>query len=102
MVQARVSRLGEAIVFAVEDSGHGIALADLPHIFDRFYRGQGRRVDGHAGLGLALVREIVERHGGVVHVESWLGEGTCFSLTLPIEASTSASVEAVHGLERTA
>jgi signal transduction histidine kinase len=85
-VVARVARAGGAVVIEVEDSGDGIASDDLPHIFDRFYRGRGRRVDGHAGLGLALVHEIVERHGGVVRVQSRVGKGTRFTLTLPIEA----------------
>lgn len=77
-------RAGSSVLFQIDDSGGGIAPDDLPHIFDRFYRGRGRRVDGHAGLGLALVREVVERHGGSVEVESRLGEDTRFTLTLPI------------------
>jgi signal transduction histidine kinase len=82
------------MIFEVEDSGGGISAKDLPHIFNRFYRGCGRRVDGHAGLGLALVREVVERHSGSVEVQSRIGEGTTVTVTLPIKAPNAAQVEA--------
>jgi signal transduction histidine kinase len=102
IIRARAFRAGPAMVFEVEDSGSGIAPHDLPHIFDRFYRGQGRRVDGHAGLGLALVSEIVERHYGTVGVQSRVGEGTRFTLTLPFEAPNAAHAESSHNREITA
>jgi two-component system phosphate regulon sensor histidine kinase PhoR len=68
------------------DNGPGIPPADLPHIFDKFYRAQTeatKDVEG-SGLGLAIVKAIVEQHGGQVAVESVPGEGSCFSLTLPL------------------
>jgi signal transduction histidine kinase len=85
-IQARATRVESAIVFEVNDTGPGIEPDDLPHIFDRFFRGRSRRAGGHAGLGLALVREVVERHGGAVAAESRVGEGSCFTVTLPLEA----------------
>ncbi|GAC1324862.1 MAG: hypothetical protein NVS2B16_17810 [Chloroflexota bacterium] len=83
--------VGESnVVIQVRDSGRGIAPGDLPHIFDRFYRGRGSsRIHGHAGLGLAMVREIVRRHGGAITVESHLGQGSCFTLSLPAHAGAT-------------
>lgn len=69
----------------VADTGQGIAPADLPHIFERFYRGDKSRVraTGGAGIGLTLVKHIIERHGGRIEVESAPGEGSAFTVTLP-------------------
>jgi signal transduction histidine kinase len=69
----------------IADEGHGIAAEDLEAIFQPFRRSRG--VDGAgAGLGLAFVRTVVQRHGGTITVESRQGEGTTFSLRLPIAA----------------
>lgn len=70
----------------VSDSGAGISPADLPHIFDRFYRGNRARTrdGGGAGLGLAIAKQWVEAHGGQIRAESVLGQGTTFTFTLPI------------------
>ena len=71
----------------VADTGAGIAPADLPHLFDRFY--QSRQTvapatgEGGKGLGLAIVKRIAELHGGSVAVDSRLGQGTTVTLTLP-------------------
>lgn len=72
-------------VLEVEDTGVGIPSADLPRIFDRFYRVAGAvgRTHEGSGIGLALVRELVELHGGTVTVESTVGRGTCFRVTIP-------------------
>jgi signal transduction histidine kinase len=69
----------------VKDTGYGIPVTDLPHIFDRFYRVRNNghdEIEGN-GLGLAIVKTIAEQHGGDVHVESKAGEGSCFTLSLP-------------------
>ncbi|MGH2449219.1 MAG: sensor histidine kinase [Chloroflexota bacterium] len=71
------------IELAVRDTGDGIDPQHLPRIFERMYRADRGRGAGHSGLGLAIVREIVEAHGGKVTVESELGKGTTFRLTLP-------------------
>jgi signal transduction histidine kinase len=70
----------------VSDNGPGIGPDDLPHVFDRFYRGNRSRTrDGAgAGLGLAIARQWVEAHGGAIRAESVLGQGTTFAFTLPV------------------
>ena len=78
----------------VSDHGPGIPAADLPHIFEPFYRGSDaieRQIHGH-GLGLSLVRRIVVAHGGQVSVATRPGAGTSFTITLPAAAAdTNAS-----------
>ncbi len=68
---------------SVSDRGPGIAADDLPRIFDRFYRGQRHEGEG-LGLGLFIVRKLVEAHGGRIWAESRAGEGSTFTFTLPI------------------
>lgn len=67
----------------VTDEGPGIDPADLPHIFDRFYRSSEARTLPGSGLGLSIVKRAAERHGGTVDVESPSGGGTTFTLALP-------------------
>jgi signal transduction histidine kinase len=68
----------------VRDTGGGIAAEDLPHIFERFYRGaDAASTDEGAGLGLALVKELLEAMGGSIHVTSAAGVGSCFTLQVP-------------------
>jgi signal transduction histidine kinase len=80
-VEVVVKRDEGGVTLAVADTGAGIAPDDLPHVFDRFYRGD-RRGRG-AGLGLAIARQLVTAHGGDVRVASEVGKGTRFSVTLP-------------------
>jgi len=72
------------VVIEVRDSGIGIAPEDLPHVFERFYRvdKSRSRERGGSGLGLAIVKKIVEDHGGTVSVESTLGQGSTFRISL--------------------
>lgn len=79
---------GGTRILTVADSGIGIRQQDLPRIFERFYRVDTARSreTGGTGLGLSIVRHAVERHHGTVQVESALGEGTTFRVTLPISA----------------
>jgi two-component system, OmpR family, sensor kinase len=72
----------DAVELEVSDTGSGIAAEHLPHVFDRFYRGDGRAGRG-AGLGLAIARQLARAHGGEVTVESKVGEGTRFVVKLP-------------------
>ena len=75
----------ESVVFEISDNGIGIALSDQMHIFERFYKvdkSRDRSLGGN-GLGLALVKKIVNMHEGTVNVESVLGKGTVFKVTLP-------------------
>ena len=76
---------GERVVLTIADEGTGIDAADVEQVFGRFYRGENarrRQVPG-TGLGLTIVRSIVEAHGGVVSLESTLGEGTSVCVLLP-------------------
>ena len=82
----RAAREGEEAVISVSDQGTGIAAADLPRIFERFYRAdkaRSREVGG-TGLGLAIVKHIVQMHGGEVRANSKLGNGTTIVLRLPL------------------
>lgn len=73
----------ERIGISIADDGPGIDPAQLPHIFDRFYRSDAARTGGGAGLGLAIARELTELQNGTITVESRLGQGTVFTLTFP-------------------
>jgi heavy metal sensor kinase len=79
-------------LLAVRDTGIGIAREHLPHIFERFYRADParRRTGGSSssGLGLSIVEWVVHAHGGAVSVESQLGQGSCFTVTLPLASLT--------------
>jgi signal transduction histidine kinase len=66
----------------VADTGAGIAPADLPRIWDRLYRADSSRGEPGLGLGLSLVKAIVSAHGGRVEVESTVGQGSTFTVTL--------------------
>ena len=79
------SRPGEACI-AVSDTGVGIPEADLPYVFERFYRSKRSRAanPGGSGLGLSIVRWIVEAHKGKVTVESQVGKGSMFTVSLPV------------------
>ncbi|HZC08086.1 MAG TPA: HAMP domain-containing sensor histidine kinase, partial [Ktedonobacterales bacterium] len=83
-------RAGDCLALRVRDTGVGISADDLPHIWERFFRGDGARVaDANgAGLGLALVKEVTEAMGGKVDVESESGVGSVFSLLLPLSAAS--------------
>jgi signal transduction histidine kinase len=74
-------------VFTVEDRGPGISPADLPHLFDAFYRGVDSRAQQRkgSGLGLALVDRIARAHGGTVKVSNKPDGGARFTLTIPCE-----------------
>ena len=77
------------VILEVSDDGVGVQEADLPHIFERFYRADTSRTraTGGSGLGLAIVKTIVEAHQGAISVESTVGEGTSFRIVLPKLAS---------------
>ena len=77
-------REGE-VLFEVQDTGTGIAKADLPRVFERFYKSDRARTRGQGGtgLGLAIARHIVEAHGGRIWVKSKIGKGSSFFFTMP-------------------
>ncbi|MDC2950510.1 HAMP domain-containing sensor histidine kinase [Streptomyces heilongjiangensis] len=84
-VSLSVRARGDQVLFSVEDTGSGISEEDLSKVFDRFWRAEKSRSrqGGGSGLGLSIVRKLVEAHGGTVHASSVLGEGSVFTLGLP-------------------
>jgi PAS domain S-box-containing protein len=83
-VETRLSDDGERAEITVRDTGTGIPAAELPHLFDRFRRvagARGRSIEG-SGIGLALVRELINAHGGTISVASEMGQGSAFTVAL--------------------
>jgi hypothetical protein len=86
---------GDQVSVSVHDRGPGIPAEDLHRVFTKFYRsGEGRPTG--SGLGLYIARGIVEAHGGLMTVESTVGEGTTFSFTLPSGVPDELDVESGH------
>ena len=85
-VTIRLIAAPTTLTFAIRDSGIGVPAADLPRLFEKFYRGTNREALAQrgTGLGLAIVKSIAERHGGKVWVESELGKGSIFHLQIPL------------------
>lgn len=85
-VSVSTKRKGNMLEFIVSDKGYGIASEDIPRIFERFYRVDKARSreDGGTGLGLSIVRHIAIIHRGTIKAESRLGEGSVFTLSIPV------------------
>jgi heavy metal sensor kinase len=85
-VRVKLESQGGVAVLTVSDTGPGISTGDLPHVFERFYRGDKSRTvsNGNAGLGLAISKAIVEAHGGTIEVSSKPDAGTAFTVVLPV------------------
>jgi signal transduction histidine kinase len=81
----------DGVWLRVSDNGPGISATDLPHLFDRFYRGEAALESGSpgTGLGLAICKEIMERHQGKIEVESGPGRGASFTIWLPAVKKTA-------------
>ncbi|MEE1613736.1 ATP-binding protein [Microvirga sp. CF3016] len=84
-ITVRLQEVDGAVRLSVSDTGAGIAPEDLDRIFERFHRVEGARSRSHegSGIGLALVRELAQLHGGTVEVDSRIGHGTTFTVTIP-------------------
>jgi two-component system sensor histidine kinase BaeS len=84
-IRLAAAREADRVQLIVQDTGAGIPADELPHVFDRFYRGDEARVGdgGESGLGLTIARSIVELHGGTISATSALGQGTTFTIHLP-------------------
>ncbi len=87
-ITVSVERAKDELKVNVSDNGIGIPEKDLPHIFEKFYRASNASSEaiGGTGLGLGIVKYIVESHGGKISVESKLGEGSTFSFVLPVRS----------------
>ncbi|MDF0642648.1 MAG: ATP-binding protein [Nitrospira sp.] len=85
-VTVRLQAIGEGVAVIVEDTGHGIEPEHLPHLFERFYRTDWARSkdSGGTGLGLPIVKEIAEAHGGAISVMSHVDKGSVFTLRFPV------------------
>jgi CheY-like chemotaxis protein/anti-sigma regulatory factor (Ser/Thr protein kinase) len=95
-VQVKLERVNSHVEIAISDTGTGIAQGFLPHVFDRFRQADQRttRQHGGMGLGLAIVRHLVELHGGTVKAESaGEGQGSTFTVLLPVAPVYQATVE---------
>jgi two-component system sensor histidine kinase ResE len=81
-----------AACIRVKDNGSGIPAENLPFVFDRFWRGEKARPrDGaSSGLGLAIAQQLVKSHGGQIEVESNVGQGSTFTIEIPLENEESA------------
>jgi signal transduction histidine kinase len=91
-IRTRYAVTGSTVDLQLLDSGDGIPLAEIPYLFEPFYQGELRdRNAPGAGLGLVLVKMIVTAHGGTVHVASLPGNGTAFTMTLPLKQGASQS-----------
>jgi two-component system heavy metal sensor histidine kinase CusS len=84
LIRIAVSKHNSDFEVAVHDNGCGIAAEHLPRVFDRFYRAETSRSSDGAGLGLALVKSIVDLHGGSATIESEVGRGTTVNLIFPL------------------
>jgi two-component system phosphate regulon sensor histidine kinase PhoR len=81
------------LTLQITDTGIGIAKEELPHIFKLFYRANAPHINSSGtGLGLALVYEIIKLHHGKIHVESSIGVGTKFEITLPLVSTDNVGV----------
>jgi signal transduction histidine kinase len=89
--------------FEVSDTGIGIPPENLPHVFDRFYRVDKARTraQGGSGLGLSIAKWIAQAHGGAIRVTSHVGEGTTFSVTLPLYSQKPDSIDEDQDQEKT-
>jgi signal transduction histidine kinase len=83
-------------MFWVKDSGAGIVAADMPRVFERFWH-RRKEEGGGAGLGLSIVKGIVESHGGRVWAESAPGKGSTFFFTVPVAHSSNGTAPAAEG-----
>lgn len=92
-VNLSVLQNGGFALIVVEDSGPGIPPENLPHIFERFYRGSERGKKGGTGIGLAIANWIAGAHGGRIEVESDKDRGSKFTVLLPLDGQTSAAGE---------
>lgn len=95
-INVRQHVVGARVELHIADTGIGIPAADIAHVFERFHRVEGARGRTHegSGIGLALVQELVRLHGGDIRVDSEVGRGSTFTVSLPLSPSTTAAAAA--------
>jgi two-component system phosphate regulon sensor histidine kinase PhoR len=103
-VELRAHATAEHLVVTVGDSGPGIPPGEVAYLFERFFRGtdKGGRKSGGSGIGLAIVKEIVDSHRGRIRVDSKVGEGTRFIIELPLRHGGRRRSDRIEGGEREA
>ena len=96
-VSVMVRPESDGAVLTVVDTGQGIAAGDLPHIFERFYRAEKSRSSGqeHSGLGLAITKAIIEKHGGLIDVASEPDAGTTFTVRLRFSLTSLSRMQSI-------
>lgn len=92
-VDVELARAGKALRLSVRDRGPGIAPEDLPRVFDRYWRGRSTARAEGLGLGLFITRRLVEAHGWTIEAASALGEGSVFTVVVPLERTRAAPAE---------
>lgn len=97
-IRVRASQVDDETQLEIEDTGIGIPMADLDKIFDMFYQVEEHtvRAQGGLGLGLAIAQRGVELHGGHISVESIIGQGSCFRVTLPTSGEHNPITPQIH------
>lgn len=102
LIKVVVESKGSEFTCKIADAGIGISETDLPHVWDRFFRGDPLGAgEGHFGLGLSVVKWIAEVHDGWVDAESILGSGSCFTVGMPCEPKPEPEAEEVTEEEKT-
>ena len=101
-VSTRLDLERNTVCLEVQDTGMGVAPEDMPHLFERFYRGKhASQLDiPGSGLGLGIAKEIVDLHGGAITIHSKVGVGTTFTVTLPVQASTTEEARETNSRDR--
>jgi PAS domain S-box-containing protein len=90
-ITLELEKQGEQVILRISDNGPGVPPADQPHIFEKFYRASNvPKGVGGSGLGLAIVKSIVDSHQGRIWVESLLGQGSTFTVVMPLSQKTIA------------
>lgn len=89
VIQITLCHKNEVVVVMISDSGSGISKDDLPHIFDRFYRGVKSDITIGFGLGLSIAKAVITSCGGHMDIESTIGKGTTVEITFPLESIVS-------------
>lgn len=92
-VNMSTSTANQHVAINIHDTGPGIAPESLPHIFERFFRGDASRSGGGTGLGLSIAKELTEAQGGALTVESTVTQGSVFTVTLPLAVPTPRNPE---------